>query len=78
LFSSFLYSTVDRISNSRCAIVMDERVDIMSGPGDAGVKLFQLHEGARAYVIGVDGDWTEIKLENGNVGWLYTSAIEPI
>ena len=78
LFSSFLYSTVDRMSNSRCAIVMDERVDIMSGPGDAGVKLFQLHEGARAYVIGVDGDWTEIKLENGNVGWLYTSAIEPI
>ena len=78
LFSSFLYFTVDRMSNSSYAIVMDERVDVMSGPGEAGVKLFQLHEGARAYVIGVDGDWTEIKLENGNVGWLYSNAIEPI
>lgn len=78
LFSSFLYSTVDRMSNSRYAIVMHERVDVMSGPGDTGVKLFQLHEGTKACVIGVDGNWTEIKLENGNVGWLYTNAIEPI
>ena len=57
---------------------MEDKVDIMSIPGSTGLKLFHLHEGAKGCILSEDGDWTEIKLENGNVGWILTSALAKI
>lgn len=78
IFSTLLYNTHQRISTSECAIIMEDKVDIMSIPGNTGLKLFHLHEGAKGCILSEDGDWTEIKLENGNVGWLPTSALVKI
>ena len=78
VFSSLLYSTHKRMSEAECAIVMEDRVDVMSVPGDTGLKLFHLHEGARGCILSEESEWTEIRLENGNVGWLPSSLIEPI
>ena len=78
LFLSFLYSTNERISKSSCAIIMESRVEVRSMPGELGVSLFQLHEGTKACIQSTQNEWTEVLLENGNVGWLPTSAIEPI
>ena len=74
----FLYSTNKRISESSCAIVMDSRVEVRSMPGELGLSLFQLHEGTRACIVSMENEWTQVKLDNGNVGWLLTSSIEPI
>ena len=78
VFLSFLYSTNERISKSSCAIIMESRVEVRSMPGELGVSLFQLHEGTKACIQSSQNEWTEVLLENGNVGWLPTSAIEPI
>jgi tetratricopeptide (TPR) repeat protein len=78
LFLSFLYSTNERISKSSCAIIMESRVEVRSMPGELGVSLFQLHEGTKACIQSSQNEWTEVLLENGNVGWLPTSVIEPI
>jgi len=78
VFLLFLYSTSKRISESSCAIVMDSRVEVRSMPGELGVSLFQLHEGTKTCIISNENEWTQVKLDNGNVGWLLTSAIEPI
>ena len=78
VFLLFLYSTSKRISESSCAIVMDSRVEVRSMPGELGMSLFQLHEGTKACIVSKDNEWTQVKLDNGNVGWLLTSAIEPI
>jgi tetratricopeptide (TPR) repeat protein len=78
VFLLFLYSTNKRISESSCAIVMDSRVEVRSMPGELGMSLFQLHEGTRACIVSKENEWTQVKLDNGNVGWLLTSAIEPI
>ena len=78
VFLLFLYSTSKRISESSCAIVMDSRVEVRSMPGELGMSLFQLHEGTRACIVSKENEWTQVKLDNGNVGWLLTSAIEPI
>ncbi len=78
IFSTLLYNTHERISTSACAIVMEDKVDVMSIPGTTGLKLFHLHEGAKGCILSEEGNWTEIRLENGNVGWLLTEAIERI
>ena len=78
IFSTLLYNTHERISTSACAIVMEDKVDVMSIPGTTGLKLFHLHEGAKGCILSEEGNWTEIRLENGNVGWLVTEAIERI
>ena len=78
LFSTFLYNTHSRLSTSACAVIMEDKVDIMSVPGNTGLKLFHLHEGSRGCILSTEGDWTEISLDNGSVGWLPTEAIERI
>jgi hypothetical protein len=47
-------------------------------PGELGVSLFQLHEGTKTCIQSTQDEWTEVLLENGNVGWLPTSALELI
>lgn len=78
LFTFFLYSTHQRISHSACAVIMEDKVDVMSNPSNSGIKLFHLHEGSRGCIQSEEGDWVEIRLDNGNVGWLPKEAIERI
>ena len=72
-----------RESNARMAsalqlVVMSERVDVTSSPSMSGTVLFQLHEGTRACILDRTEDWTEVELDNGNVGWIPESATEDV
>lgn len=60
------------------AIVMTGVVVVKSSPDKSGTDLFQLHEGTKVAITSQLGDWTEIRLGNGNVGWLESSSIEGI
>ena len=59
-------------------VVMADRIDILSTPSATGTVLFQLHEGARACILDREGDWVEIQLDNGNVGWISAAATEDV
>ena len=59
-------------------VVMSARVDVTSAPVESGTVLFQLHEGTRACILDRTEGWTEIELDNGNVGWLPNSAIADV
>ena len=78
IFILFLYTTNERVSKSSCAIIMESRVEVRSMPGELGVSLFQLHEGTKTCIQSTQDEWTEVLLENGNVGWLPSSALELI
>ncbi|MGP8215805.1 MAG: tetratricopeptide repeat protein [Bacteroidia bacterium] len=60
------------------AIVMSGSVTVKSSPEDNSTQLFVIHEGAKVWIVKSEGIWTEIKLANGNQGWLHTSDIEEI
>ena len=61
------------------AIVMDPSVTIRSTPSVNGTELFILHEGKKVKIKDDSmKDWKEIEIEDGNIGWLPTSAIERI
>ena len=52
------------------AIIMVGTIIVKGSPDKSGTDLFQLHEGTKVKVKSELGDWTEIVLGNGNVGWV--------
>jgi len=60
------------------AIIMSSTVTVNGAPEEKATQLFVLHEGTKVWVIKTEGEWTEIKLANGNQGWLISSDISAI
>ena len=55
---------------SDTAIITMAAVTVTGSPSEKGTKLFILHEGTKVNVLSKDGNYTEVKIANGNVGWL--------
>ena len=64
--------------NNNEAITTSASVTVTGSPDEKGTKLFILHEGTKVTVVEEMGDWTEVKIANGNVGWLKTKMITTI
>ncbi len=64
--------------NRQNAIIMSGVVVVKSSPDKSGTDLFQLHEGTKVKITGELGEWVEIHLINGNVGWMETKHLEKI
>jgi tetratricopeptide (TPR) repeat protein len=62
--------------NHAHAIVFSPTVTVKSSPNQSGTNLFILHEGTKVLVKSILGEWNEIELENGNVGWMPSKDIE--
>lgn len=60
------------------AIIFNPSVTVKGSPDDSGTQLFLLHEGTKVKVIEELGDWYNIKLSDGNQGWLLKDEIEVI
>ncbi len=60
------------------AIVFAPTVTVKSSPDASGTDLFVLHEGTNVTVKSTLGEWSEIVLEDGNVGWMQSKDIETI
>jgi len=77
---SFVYSAQgsNRITNPDEAILFTLSVTVKSSPDKSGTDLFVLHEGTKMKIRSVLGDWSEIELEDGNIGWLLSKDIQII
>jgi tetratricopeptide (TPR) repeat protein len=60
------------------AIVYTPSVYVKSSPDQSGTDLFILHEGTKIHLLDAVGDWTKIRLEDGNVGWIQAGSFEVI
>lgn len=61
------------------AIVMADEAQVQSAPSDdPALRIFAVHEGAKVRMDRRSGDWVEIMLEDGSVGWMRTRHLEPI
>jgi hypothetical protein len=68
----------ESIAGNASAIVVEPSVTIKSSPDTEGNNVFVLHEGTRVMIIDSIENWKEIKLTDGNKGWVEKIAIEPI
>jgi tetratricopeptide (TPR) repeat protein len=52
------------------AIIFSSSVVINSAPTNNSTNLFSLHSGSKVVIIDQIGDWINIKIANGNRGWI--------
>ncbi|HEV8376214.1 MAG TPA: tetratricopeptide repeat protein [Candidatus Polarisedimenticolia bacterium] len=52
------------------AIVLVEKLEVYSGPGDENTLLASLHEGTKVRIHSQRGDWTQVTIPDGRAGWL--------
>ncbi|MBK9283391.1 MAG: tetratricopeptide repeat protein [Sphingobacteriaceae bacterium] len=69
------YSAYKSKNENKFAILTVREAKIMNEPTQTSSSKFSLHEGTKVRVIEINGDWTLIKLDNGNEGWLKISEI---
>lgn len=67
-----------QMTNHTDAIIMSGAVNVKSSPDKSGTDLFQLHEGTKVRIKSTLGNWTEIVLGNGSIGWVEDQNIEKI
>lgn len=79
IFSNiFASNQKDELVNRTNAIVFTPTVTAKSSPDVSGNDLFILHEGTKVTIKSTLGEWSEIELEDGNVGWMPSRDIEKI
>ena len=59
-------------------IVMADRVDVRSGPGEENTVLFTVHEGTRMELRHSVEAWTQVSLPNGLSGWVPAGSVEKV
>lgn len=60
------------------AIVFAHEVSVKSSPAESGTELFILHEGTKVSLLESVGEWVEVRISDGNQGWLPMRSIEVI
>lgn len=68
----------NQLINQNEAIIMSGIITVKSSPDQSGTDLFQLHEGTKVSIKSSLGNWTEIKVGNGSIGWVEKRSIEKI
>lgn len=74
----FASNQADEITNRTEAIVFSPTVTVKSSPDQSGTDLFVIHEGTKVSIKSTLGEWSEISLEDGNVGWMPSKDIVKI
>lgn len=66
------------VYDSREAVIFSPSVNGKSSPDSSGTDLFVLHEGSKVTIEDEVGDWYEIKLSDGSMGWVPSTCLEII
>lgn len=74
----FARNQKNELVNHQEAIVFSSTVTAKSSPDASGTDLFVLHEGTKVSIKSSLGEWYEIMLSDGNVGWMPRKDLEII
>ena len=78
---SFIFATTQmgNLKERDTAIIMSPSVTVKSTPSSAGTDLFIIHEGRKVQILDSSmKEWVEIRLEDGNTGWIPVNVMEII
>ncbi len=66
------------IINGDEAIIMSSSADLNTSPDKNATRMTVLHEGTYVKIIDTLGDWIEVRLRDGNIGWMKQNEVEVI
>jgi len=75
---AFTIRNKNLVYNSRVAIIFSPLVNGKSSPDNSGTDVFLLHEGTKVTVEDEVGEWFEVRLSDGNKGWIPSNSLEII
>jgi len=75
---SFGISQKNQIAKHNHAIIFAPVVSAKSSPDDSGKDLFILHAGTKVETGRIVGDWCEVKIADGNKGWIQKVSFQKI
>lgn len=78
IIASLLIIRIHENNTLLYAIVVVDKIDVLSSPDNQGTELFSLHEGVKFKVEEIRGEWAKIRLADGNVGWVKREVFEII
>lgn len=64
------HSQENKLINRDYAIVVTPSVVVRGAPDDSGTELFVIHEGLKVKIVEQLGNWFNIRLADGNEGWI--------
>lgn len=72
-------ATNNRIAQSSEAVIMSPKVDVMNQPNGSQIE-FVLHEGTKVQLrtLSLDGQWREIRIASGGIGWMKVADLREI
>ena len=73
----FLHSEY-QLNRHDWAVIMSEKAEVYSSPVEDSTELFSIHEGTKVKLKRTKGEWIEIALADGKVGWLTKNHTEII
>lgn len=75
--SSLAFTVRNRslVYDSHKAVIFAPSVNGKSSPDNSGTDLFVLHEGSKVSIEDMVGEWYEIKLSDGNKGWVPANSL---
>ncbi len=73
--ASSWYTTHERVLGTRLAVVLEDTVDVLAGPGQNNATLFTVHEGLTVEVRSERQEWIQVSLPNGLHGWIPRDAL---
>ena len=56
-------------------VIVEQKVDVRSGPGEENITVVTVHEGILVRIRGESHGWLQISLPNGWNGWLPASSV---
>lgn len=77
---SFTFSArqKNQILDHNYGILFPSVVAVKSSPGESGKDLFVLHGGTKVKILDTVGEWYEIRIADGNKGWILKDTLEKI
>ena len=66
------------LRNTNPAIVFVQSESFRAEPNMRSEVLLTIHEGAKVFILEDVEDWIKIKLQNGSIGWILRSSVQPI
>jgi len=74
----FSVSGYKEYSRHSSGIVFTPTVTVKSSPSENSVDLFVIHEGIKVFITDQVEGWSEVRLANGNVGWIKNETYRKI
>lgn len=72
---SFGSSQRSKLIHHNSGVITERSVRMKGSPSETGTELFILHEGLSVQITDKLGDWIEIRLADGNKGWIKENAL---